>query len=337
MFINPMVMDGNDDIIYIAAKNKLWRNNDIANIPYNNSHYKNDLGWEMLSDTFMNYNLQISVIEPSISPPNVVYLGTQNKYIYRIDNANIGDPAVVQLPNIPISSNAYCSGIAVNPINADELLVVYSNYSIYSLFHSNDGGQSWEKVAGNLEQNPSGSGNGPSCRTAKIIPLENDTLYLVGTSVGLFGTSNLDGQNTIWKQVAVREIGAVVIETLTYRAIDGLLVVGTHGNGIFQTNLTSANDLLSGVNSLLVNNLDVNIYPNPVQNTVNIEFTLKTKNQVSILIYDELGKLVKRINKGQYKIGDNKIQLEIGNLKTGVYFVTLNIEGEVFARQIIKK
>ena len=49
MFINPMVMDKNSDIIYIAAKNKLWRNNDIANIPYNNSHAKNDFGWEMLS------------------------------------------------------------------------------------------------------------------------------------------------------------------------------------------------------------------------------------------------------------------------------------------------
>ena len=153
---------------------------------------------------------------------------------------------MVQLPNIPTASNSYCSDIAVNPNNADELMVIYSNYSIYSVFHSIDGGQSWEKVAGNLEQNPSGSGNGPSCRTAKIIPLGNDTLYLVGTSVGLFGTANLDGQNTVWKQVASQEIGAVVIETLTYRANDGLLVVGTHGNGIFQTNLTSANGVLSG-------------------------------------------------------------------------------------------
>ena len=44
MFINPMVMDENSDILYMAAKNKLWRNKDIANMPYNNSHAKNDLG-----------------------------------------------------------------------------------------------------------------------------------------------------------------------------------------------------------------------------------------------------------------------------------------------------
>ena len=337
MFINPMVMDNNADILYMAAGNKLWRNNDIANIPYNNSHAKNDLGWEMLSDTFPNYALKISVIEASAIPANVVYLGTQNKYIYRIDNANIGDPAVVQLPNIPTSSNAYCSDIAVNPNNANELLVIYSNYSIYSVFHSNDGGQNWVKVAGNLEQSPSGQGNGPSCRTAKIIPLVNDTLYLVGTSVGLFGTANLEGQNTVWKQVADQEIGAVVIETLTYRAIDGLLVVGTHGNGIFQTNLTSANDLLSGVESLIVKNLEMNIYPNPITHAVNIDFTLKTNSQVSLQLYDELGKLVQKVKKEKYKMGNNKIQLEMGNLKSSIYFVSLNVDGEVFTRQIVKK
>ena len=337
MFINPMVMDENSDIIYIAAKNKLWRNNIIANIPYNNSHAKNDLGWEMFSDTFSNPSLKISTIEVSVSPANIVYLGTQNKYIYRIETSNTGDPAVIQLPNILTGSNSYCSDIAVNPNNADELLVIYSNYSVYSVFHSNDGGQSWLKVAGNLEQNPSGSGNGPSCRTAKIIPLGNDTLYLVGTSVGLFGTANLDGQNTVWKQIADQEIGAVVIETLTYRAIDGLLVVGTHGNGIFQTNLTSANDLLSGMESLMVKNLKMNIYPNPVVHGVNVEFTLKTNSQVSLQIYDELGKLVKVIKKDKYKIGDDQIQLKIGDLKSGIYFVSLSIEGEVFTRQIVKK
>jgi hypothetical protein len=332
-----MVMDKNSDILYMAAKNKLWRNNDIANIPYNNSHAKNDLGWEMFSDTISNPNMLITTIETSVSPANVVYLGTKYKKIYKIDNANIGDPSLLELTSPLTGSNSYVYDIAVNPVNADEVLVVYSNYSVYSLFHSIDGGQNWNKIAGNLEQNASGSGNGPSCRSAKIIPLGNDTLYLVGTSVGLFGTANLDGQNTVWKQVADQEIGAVVIETLTYRAIDGLLVVGTHGNGIFQTNLTSANDLLSGEESLLVKNLEMNIFPNPVTHAVNVEFTLKTNNQVNLQLYDELGKLVKRIKKGNYTIGNNKIQLEMGNLKSGIYFITLSIDEEQFTQQIIKK
>ena len=34
MFINPMVMDENTDIIYMAAGHKLWRNNNISNIHF---------------------------------------------------------------------------------------------------------------------------------------------------------------------------------------------------------------------------------------------------------------------------------------------------------------
>ena len=112
-----------------------------------------------------------------------------------------------------------------------------------------DAGQNWHKVAGNLEENASGSGNGPSCRTAAIIPLGNDTLYLVGTTVGLFRTSNLDGENTVWEQIGHTAFGSTIVEYITYRQSDGLLVVGTFGNGVYQTNLTSVGDVL-GVNTI---------------------------------------------------------------------------------------
>ena len=72
---------------------------------------------------------------------------------------------------------------------------------------------------------------------------------MVGTSVGLFGTANLDGQNTLWKQIGKNTIGNVVIETLTYRPVDGRLVVATHGNGIYQTNLNNVNNVLAIENS----------------------------------------------------------------------------------------
>ena len=337
MFINPMVMDKNSDILYMAAKNKLWRNNDIANIPYNNSHAKNDLGWEMFSDTISNPNMLITTIETSVSPANVVYLGTKYKKIYKIDNANIGDPSLLELTSPLTGSNSYVYDIAVNPVNADEVLVVYSNYSVYSLFHSMDGGQNWNKIAGNLEQNPSGSGNGPSCRSAKIIPLGNSTLYLVGTSIGLFGTSVLNDNNTVWEQVASQEIGSVVVETLTYRGSDGLLVVGTHGNGIFQTNLSSIGDVLSAENQVQSFDVDWNIYPNPTAGEITLKCTLAKPSKIKINVIDELGKKVKATHLYNGIQGGNNIQLDLLNLKSGIYFVSLTIDGEQFTQQIIKK
>ncbi|MBC8266246.1 MAG: T9SS type A sorting domain-containing protein [Flavobacteriales bacterium] len=335
MFINPMVMDENSDIIYWAEGNRFWRNNDVANIPYNNSHQKSDLGWHKYSDTLPNTSMKISVIETSTNPANVVYLGTQNKYIYRIDNANVGDPPLNMITNIPTGTNSYCYDIAINPDNADEILVVYSNYAVYSLFHSMDGGASWTKVAGNLEQNPSGSGNGPSCRTAEIIPLGNDTLYLVGTSVGLFGTDDLDGANTVWKQIGAQTIGAVVVEFLNFRQNDGLLVVGTHGNGIYQTNISSVGDVL-GIEESTANNLLLNIYPNPTSDKVNLEFTADKTTNANWTVYNELGKKVKTGNKKVF-VGSNQIVLALQNIKRGIYFVSLEMDDKVVTKQFIKQ
>ena len=187
-------------------------------------------------------------------------------------------------------------------------MVVYSNYSIYSLFHSKDGGVSWTMVAGNLEQNPSGSGNGPSCRTAEIIPIGNDTLFLVGTSVGLYGTANLNGANTIWEQIAPQTIGSVVVEFLTYRQNDGLLVVGTHGNGIYQTNISSVGDVLALDEKQ--NNLNkITLYPNPTKDKLTLSFTTQKNTNTNWTLYTQTGKNVKS-GKEKLIIGTNHINLD---------------------------
>jgi len=336
MFINPMIMDKKSDIIYMAAGNKLWRNNDIANIPYNNSHEKSDLGWEMFSDTLYNPTLGITAITTSTNPANIVYLGTKYKKIYRIDNANIGDPAIVELTSPLVGSNSYVSDIAVNPNNAEEVMVVYSNYSCYSLFHSLDGGQTWNKVAGNLEQTNSGGGNGPSCRTAEIIPLGSNTLYVVGTSVGLFGTANLNDVNTIWEQISDDKIGSVVCEYLAYRANDGLLVVATHANGIYQTNLTSISDVLS-LDEIEGEKFDFSVYPNPVGDVLSIQVNIDNKSSVKVVIYDELGRQVENIFTKELYTDNNIIDLDVNNYKSGIYFISLNIDNQTFTKQFIKQ
>jgi len=336
MFINPMMMDKNMDIIYMAAKNKLWRNNNIVNIPYNNSHDKNDLGWEMFSDTLLNPNLAITALASSTFPANIVYLGTKYKKLYRIDNAHIGDPAIVELTSPLVGSNSYVYDIAVNPNDAEEIMVVYSNYSCYSLFHSTDGGQNWNKVAGNLEQNNSGSGNGPSCRSAEIIPLGNNTLYVVGTSVGLFATSYLNDINTVWEQIGDNQIGAVVCEYLAYRPNDGLFVVATHGNGIYQTNLNAISDVLD-VDDFSRDDFEFEIFPNPVMDRFSLSISVDLTTDAKIVIYDELGRKVDKGYDEKIYFGKNLIDLDISDYKSGIYFVSLSINNRTIVQQIIKR
>ena len=334
MWKNPLAMDeNNDNIIYWAEKNKLWRHNSLNSIPYNSSNLKDDYGWDYFSDSLQT-QLQISTISTSTDPANILYFGTTSKYMFRIDDAHIGDPPATLLTGPPTGSNSYTHDIAINPSNADEIICVYSNYSVYSLFHSLDGGQSWNKIAGNLEQNPSGSGNGPSCRTAAIIPFDNDTLYLVGTTVGLFGTRDLDGENTVWQQIGAQEFGSTIVEDIKYRSSDGLLVVATFGNGVYQINLTSPNILLYSDNDL-VDDFKMNIFPNPTRDNLNLSFNTINSNNYQWIIFNEIGAKVSQSKANNYFSTAVNEQISVGDLKSGLYFISLIIEGNVITKEFI--
>ncbi|MBK7589491.1 MAG: hypothetical protein IPI22_14770 [Bacteroidetes bacterium] len=139
-------------------------------------------------------------------------------------------------------NGSYVSDIAVDPDSAGNLLVCYSNYSINSVFFSRDTGNTWYMVGGNIESNQNSSGSDPSIRSVEILVDKNGKRhYFAGTSIGLFstdslvlGTSNLSNK-TIWKQESPDQIGAAVVTDIKTRNADGYIVVGTHGNGIFDS------------------------------------------------------------------------------------------------------
>ena len=98
---------------------------------------------------------------------------------------NTGDPSHVPITNIPTSSGVHYADIAIHPNNPDKIMVVFSNYSTYSLFYSDDAGSSWNKVAGNLEENQVVLVVVLHVEQFQIIDFGNSTFYIVGTSVGL--------------------------------------------------------------------------------------------------------------------------------------------------------
>ena len=105
----------------------------------------------------------------------------------------------------------------------------------------------------------------------------------------MFATANLNDINTVWEQIGDNQIGAVVCEYLVYRPNDGLLVVATHGNGIYQTNLNSVADILD-VNDFDRFNFDFSIFPNPVIDRFSLSISVDLNTDATIEIYDELGK-----------------------------------------------
>lgn len=241
LFINPFVLDShNSNRMYLAGGDRIWRNDNLTAIPLF-SNNTTSVNWTALVNSGVS-NTVITALAVSKSPPNRLYYGTSNGRLFRLDGAHLGDPPRLDVwTGQGFPASAYVSCIAVDPANADRVIAVFSNYNVISLFYTANGGTSWTPVAGNLEQNPDGSGNGPSCRWVAILPNGNATQYLVGTSTGLYSTTNLNGAGTVWEQEGASTIGNVVVDMIDTRHSDLLAVVGTHGQGVFSANFPAGN------------------------------------------------------------------------------------------------
>ncbi len=239
LFVTPYLLDpNNSNLMYMAAGDSVWRNSDLSKIP-DTTNYATDVNWTAMGNTAIANDV-ITALGISKTPANRLYFGTEYGKVYRIDNANSGNPMPVDIwTNKGFPANAYVSCIAVDPDNANNVLLVFSNYNVISLYYSTDGGNSWLDIAGNLEQNPDGSGNGPSCRWASILNYGGTKSYYVATSTGLYSTTQLNGTSTVWAQEGANTIGNVVSDMVISRETDGKIVIATHGNGVYSSHVST--------------------------------------------------------------------------------------------------
>jgi hypothetical protein len=326
-FIAPFVLDpNNNNLMYLCAGESIWRNDDLSGIQLTNQFDTISTNWVLFPDTLAVTDEVITALAISKTPANRLYYGTSKRNVYRIDNANVGTPSRQTITSSLFTATGYVSCIAVNPNNADEVMVVFSNYNIYSLFHSLDGGLTWTKVGGNLEANTGGTGNGPSLRWASILPLANgDEVYLVGGSTGLYATSTLNGVSTVWIQQGVNSIGKSIVDMMTVRPSDGLVAVATHGNGMYSTHITSVNDI-TAVNEF--EKVELQLYPNPTSKNLNVQLPSKAITEITSRyeVVNEVGQIVLTSNSN---IVNDEFTIDVSKLKSGVYYLHLiNSSGE---------
>ncbi|MBK7761872.1 MAG: T9SS type A sorting domain-containing protein [Bacteroidetes bacterium] len=99
----------------------------------------------------------------------------------------------------------------------------YSNYGITSIFESINGGLNWQSVEGNLPDMP--------VRGIMLHPDSNDMAF-IATELGVWSTTNLNGDSTEWTQTN-SALANVSVDELQYRASDHVIAAATHGRGLF--------------------------------------------------------------------------------------------------------
>jgi len=237
-----------------------------------------------------------------------------------MDNANTGNPVAAELTGNQFPPDGYIGFIEVDESDANNVFVVFSNYNVQSIFHSLDGGETWENVSGNLEEYPDGSGGGPSVRCLRMLHYNDGVAYFAATSVGLFSTTELKGDQTVWVQEGNDVIGNIIVDNIDVRETDGWIVIATQGNGIYSAVFDPS---LSVDDTPNKQSIELRNYPNPFHNQTTIEYNLTQSGNVSLNLMDANGRLVKHLFTGQHQEGVHTLQLDASGLSPGTYFIDL--------------
>lgn len=268
LFIAPFELDPNDtDVMYLAAGPTVWRNGDLTRVP-EGSRGPTAAGWQPL-DRMAQSGQVVTALGVSTRPGGRVYAGTSNfssrTRLLRLDDA-ARNPRPLDITPSGVTPGAYPSSIAVNPDDANEVVVTFSNYNVPSVFHTQDGGRTWTDVEGSLA-----GADGPSVRWAQVVPTGFGTTYYLATSTGLYATETLQGVSTTWMPEAPGVVGNVVVDMIRARPDDGFVAIASHGRGVYSTSL-DVTDRPQPAAVLLTPSVDLDV---PLEGTATAEVRLR--------------------------------------------------------------
>lgn len=320
-----------NETFYLPTVTSIWRKDNMKAAAYDPS-LRNE-GWSHLSNVDVGSASVLSYLSVSVYPPNRLYYGTSTGKMYRLDNARTGNPVPVEITSPVFPTNAFLAYIDIDPKNADNVLIAFSNYGILSVFSTTDGGSAWKSVSGNLEEHPDGTGSGPSVRCVKRLFSKGNTIYFAGTTSGLFSTRELKGDSTVWYREGASSIGNVMVDDIDVRMADGFIAVGTHGNGVYSAYFdpSQSTEEQPGIMPFTVGNL----YPNPANEYISTSITCANPMHFQSALITGSGRVVKRYKEISFPSGSHPLTLSCREVENGLYYLVFREKEITISRKIL--
>lgn len=216
-FINPTDYDDNANKLYAAGNaNELVRVDNITG-SVTNSVVTVSIG-----------SGQIAAVKVSPFTANRVFVATEKGDIYRIDNAHTSSPTVTDISSTSFP-NAYISSIDIGSSDS-QIIITFSSYGVTSVWETRNAGSAWANKEGNLPDMP--------VRWALYNP-DNTNQVLLATELGVWSVDDINVSSPIWG-VSNTGLANVRCDMLQYRSADKMVVLATHGRGVFTSDVFSS-------------------------------------------------------------------------------------------------
>lgn len=298
-----------------------------------------------------------------------LYVGTQSGTLYRISHlkslydsvgvksidslkANMIDSAgnsqrkrsPIRCTKIGTFPGGVVTSISVDPINGSKIIVTVGGYgtSPHVYFAANP---ATHPAALGLGLFSSKMGTGTTGLIANdpiyssLIEVKNTNRVLVGTEHGLYATSDITVANPTWVKENNNKLPNVPVFMLrqqTKSNLDsynsGMIYAGTHGRGIWASD-TYYSQFTVGINEITPKDKtlvsEIKLYPNPTRDMVNLSFTIKKQENLTLSVYDLKGVLVITKILGKLPEGEQLMQIGTEELISGTYIVSLSSNTEI--------
>ena len=209
-FINPTTYDPINKVLYTAAEEGSFNIIPLTQ-PIIDSLYFQELEGS-----------RISALKVHPTDPNMLYVGTEHGKIARIAGLNTS-PQFTLLKELEFG---FVRNIEFNDDDPSEMIFTVSNYDIPSIYYSDNGGMSWEDIEGNLPNMPVRWG---------IFHPSGGGQILLGTEMGVWSTSQINANQTMWSAEG-EGMPIARVDMLATRSADQTLVAATYGRGMYTSN-----------------------------------------------------------------------------------------------------
>ena len=333
-FLTVLEQDPTDsEIIYTVGRSGVWRSTNFA------------ASWTLTPIPIESWGFPESSprakIKVSLKQPNIVWAGAEM-------DANPGGPGgdndgKLQLSinkgltftpvSTPSISPGRISGMATSFESAETVYVLFSASNRAKIIRSTDMGENWQDLSG-FDPGPDGlvSQNGfPDVAVFDLLDFPNSTRLWAATEIGIIESLN-DGST--W---TIADNGLPAVSVWQIRLLDGVIVVATHGRGVWSvpvSSVPSVQEVITNVASFevpLVTTLD-SIYPNPVQSKATLTWNASQPGTARIQILDVQGRLVSSVFDGAVSAGRQESIFETSRLPSGIYFIRVEIGNTVLSK-----
>lgn len=296
IFINVAALDKNLDVFYAISTNGIERVTGFT------PGGRPKLNFE-LTNNLLNSTISAMKVSPYTTDASNLFVGLRNGRLLKITAAEASTTPTWTR----IDANNFVGSISDIEFgeSESEIFVTIHNYGVNSIWYTNDSGDNWKSIEGNLPDLP------VKCIVQN--PLRPSELF-IGTGLGVWRTDNFNAGSPSWSQ-AYNGMSDVPVVDLDVRNSDYTILATTHGRGFFTSTLTAD---AASTDNFTAEKL-FTVYP--TKN--NGSFTINTNNNLGnskVEIIDITGKKVYVDTRDFDKNKNQKFNI---NISSGLYILNI--------------